>query len=93
MAGQNIDAAFAAILKDCQAIAAEAVKNSAKKVQNDVLKEADDYFELSAVGIIDHPVELCAFFGGGTGNSFVSIDFIQFPIRMPLNIRTEITLL
>ena len=45
MAGQNIDAAFAAILKDCQAIAAEAVKNSAKKVQNDVLKEADDYLQ------------------------------------------------
>lgn len=41
MAGQNIDAAFAAILKDCQAIAAEAVKNSAKKVQNDVIKEAE----------------------------------------------------
>lgn len=43
MAGQNIDAVFAAILKDCQAVATEAVKNAAKKTQNDIVKEAHNY--------------------------------------------------
>jgi uncharacterized protein (UPF0333 family) len=43
MAGQNIDAVFAAIIKDCQAVAAEAVKNAAKKTQNDIVKEAQSY--------------------------------------------------
>lgn len=45
MAGQSIDAAFAAILKDCQAIAVEAVKNAAKKTQNDIVKEANSYLQ------------------------------------------------
>ena len=45
MAGKNIDDAFAAIIKDCQAVAVEAVKNAAKKAQNDILKEADNYLQ------------------------------------------------
>ena len=45
MAGQSIDAVFDGIIKDCQAIAAEAVKNAAKKVQDDVLKEAENYLQ------------------------------------------------
>lgn len=40
MAGQNVDEAFAAILKDCKSVAVEAVKNAAKKTQADILKEA-----------------------------------------------------
>lgn len=45
MAGQDLDAAFAAIIKDCRAVAVEAVKNAAKKTQNDILKEANDYLQ------------------------------------------------
>ena len=45
MAGQSIDKAFAAILKDCQSVAAEAVKNAAKKTQADILKEANSYLQ------------------------------------------------
>ena len=45
MAVQGLDAAFAAIIKDCQAIAVEAVKNAAKKTQKDILKEADNYLQ------------------------------------------------
>lgn len=45
MAGQSIDATFAAILKDCQAVAVEAVKNAAKKAQDDILKEAKTYLQ------------------------------------------------
>lgn len=45
MAGQSIDNAFAAIIKDCQAVAVEAVKNAAKKTQNDIIKEADTYLQ------------------------------------------------
>lgn len=41
MAVQGLDAAFAAIIKDCQAIAVEAVKNAAKKTQDDIIKEAE----------------------------------------------------
>ena len=41
MAVQGLDAAFAAIIKDCQAVAVEAVKNAAKKTQNDIIKEAE----------------------------------------------------
>lgn len=41
MAGQSIDDAFAAVIKDCRVIAVEAVKNAAKKAQKDILKEAD----------------------------------------------------
>lgn len=41
----SIDASFAAILQDCQAIAVEAVKNAAKKVQDDIVKEADNYLQ------------------------------------------------
>ena len=37
MAVQGFDAAFAAIIKDCQAVAVEAVKNAAKKTQNDII--------------------------------------------------------
>lgn len=43
MAGQSIDATFAAILKDCQAVAVEAVKNAAKKAQDDVRAQAQLY--------------------------------------------------
>ena len=46
MAGTDIDAVFAAIIEDCQAIATEAVKNAAKKAQDDILKEADNYLQL-----------------------------------------------
>lgn len=46
MAGTNIDAVFAGIIKDCQAIATKAVENAAKKAQNDILKEADNYLKL-----------------------------------------------
>lgn len=42
---QSIDDAFAAIIKDCQAVAVEAVKNAAKKTQNDIVKEADSYLQ------------------------------------------------
>lgn len=45
MAVQGLDAAFAAIIKDCQAIAVEAVKNAANKTQKDILKEADNYLQ------------------------------------------------
>jgi hypothetical protein len=45
MAVKNIDAAFASIIKDCQTVAMEAVKNAAKKTQKDILKEADDYLQ------------------------------------------------
>ena len=45
MAGQSIDAAFAAIIKDCQTIAVESVKSAAKKVQNDIIKEAKSYLQ------------------------------------------------
>lgn len=45
MAVQGLDAAFAAIIKDCQAVAVEAVKNAAKKTQDDIIKEADDYLQ------------------------------------------------
>ena len=46
MAGSNIDAVFAKIINDCQAVAVEAVENAAKKAQNDILKEANNYLEL-----------------------------------------------
>ena len=45
MAGQSIDDVFAKILKDCQGVAIQAVKNSAKKAQNDIVKEAYNYLE------------------------------------------------
>lgn len=45
MAGQSIDATFAAILKDCQAVAVEAVKNAAKKAQDDIMQEAQSYLQ------------------------------------------------
>lgn len=45
MAVQGLDAAFAAIIKDCQDIAVEAVNNAAKKTQDDIIKEADDYLQ------------------------------------------------
>jgi hypothetical protein len=45
MAGQSIDNVFAKILKDCQAVAVEAVKNAAKKTQNDIVKEAKNYLQ------------------------------------------------
>lgn len=45
MAGQSIDAAFAAILKDCQTIATQAVQNAAKKAQDDIIKEANSYLQ------------------------------------------------
>ena len=45
MAVHDLDTAFAAIIKDCQAIAVEAVKNAASKTQKDILKEADDYLQ------------------------------------------------
>jgi hypothetical protein len=45
MAVKNIDAAFASIIKDCQTVAVEAVKNAAKKTQDDILKEADNYLQ------------------------------------------------
>ena len=44
MAGQSIDDVFDKILKDCQAVAVDAVKNAAKKTQTDILKEANNYF-------------------------------------------------
>lgn len=45
MAVKGIDAAFASIIKDCQNVAVEAVKNAASKTQKDILKEADDYLQ------------------------------------------------
>lgn len=45
MAGQSIDATFAAILQDCQTVAVKAVKNAAKKVQDDIIKEAKTYLQ------------------------------------------------
>lgn len=45
MAVQGLDAAFAAIIKDCQAIAVEAVKKAAKKTQDDIIKEANTYLQ------------------------------------------------
>ena len=45
MAGQNIDAVFAAIINDCQTIAVEAVKNAANKAQTDILQEAKSYLQ------------------------------------------------
>ena len=45
MAGQSIDSAFAAIIDDCQAIAVEAVKNAAKKTQDDIITEANSYLQ------------------------------------------------
>lgn len=46
MAVKGFDAAFAAIINDCQAVAAEAIKNAAKKTQNDIVKEADNYLQM-----------------------------------------------
>lgn len=43
MAGQNIDDVFAAIIKDCQTIAVEAVKSAAKKTQDKIIEVADSY--------------------------------------------------
>lgn len=43
MAGKSIDDAFAVIIKDCQTIAAEAVKNAAKKAQDDIVIKANNY--------------------------------------------------
>lgn len=40
MAVQGLDA-FDAIIKDCQAVALEAVKNAAKKAQDDIIKKAE----------------------------------------------------
>lgn len=45
MAVQSLDAVFAAIIKDCQAIAVEAVKNAAIKTQDDILIKADNYLQ------------------------------------------------
>ena len=45
MAVKNIDDAFDAVLNDCKAVAVEAVKNAAKRVQNDIVEEAKDYLE------------------------------------------------
>ena len=45
MAGQSIDDVFAKILKDCQAVATKAIKNSAKKAQDDIITEANNYLE------------------------------------------------
>jgi hypothetical protein len=45
MAVQGLDAAFAAIINDCQAIAVEVVENAARKTQKDILKEADNYLQ------------------------------------------------
>jgi hypothetical protein len=45
MAGKSIDDVFAAIVNDCQAVAVEAVKNAAKKVQHDIIKEAESYLQ------------------------------------------------
>lgn len=45
MARRSIDATFAAIIQDYQAVAVEAVKNAAKKVQDDILKEAKAYLQ------------------------------------------------
>lgn len=45
MAGQNIDQVFDEILKDCQTIAVKVVKNAAKKTQDDIVKEANNYLQ------------------------------------------------
>ena len=45
MAVKSVDSAFAAILNDCQAVAVEAVKNAAKKAQDDIVKEANSYLQ------------------------------------------------
>ena len=45
MARKSIDSTFAAILRDCQTIAVEAVKDAAKKAQDDILKEAKTYLQ------------------------------------------------
>ena len=45
MAVQDFDTAFAAIIDDCQAIAAEAIRHAAKKTQADIIKEADNYLQ------------------------------------------------
>ena len=45
MADKSIDEVFAAIIKDSQNIAVEAVRNAAKKTQTDILKEADNYLQ------------------------------------------------
>jgi len=45
VAVQDFDTAFAAIIDDCQAIAAEAIRNAAKKTQADIIKEADNYLQ------------------------------------------------
>ena len=45
MAGKSVNSAFAAILNDCEAIAAEAITKAAKKAQDDIMKEADKYLQ------------------------------------------------
>lgn len=45
MAVKSLDAAFDAIIKDCQAVAVEAVKNAAKKAQTDIVKETESYLQ------------------------------------------------
>lgn len=43
MADRSVEAVFAAIIEDCQAVAVEAVKNAAKKTQKDIVREAYRY--------------------------------------------------
>jgi hypothetical protein len=45
MASKDLNAAFASIINDCQAIAIEAVGNAAKQVQTDIVNEAKSYLQ------------------------------------------------
>lgn len=45
MASQDLNTAFASIIKDCQAIAIEAVGNAAQLVQIDIVNEAKSYLQ------------------------------------------------
>lgn len=45
MAGKNSNDTFSAIMDDLQAIAAEAITKAAKKAQEDIMNEADNYLQ------------------------------------------------
>ena len=64
------------------------------RVQNVSGKSADllcdNQLEFSHVGIVDHAVEGSPLFSGRTCDAFVSIDLIQFPVRLPFDVLFEV---
>ena len=53
----------------------------------------DDQAELTHFGVADHTVELDSLFCAGSGDTFIGVDPIQFPVRLPVDVLLEIPLL